>query len=167
MLHGIEHREESNHYHCHEDTEDIAVVHADWIGIDDERALAVTQFHKAELLLQQTEQKTQTDAEHSTYDAYQPSFKDEHLLDKRLTRSKTAQYLRIVLLVDDEHRKGAYDIEACHDEDEGEKDVRHQFLYLHDAERVCLLLVAVEHLELVARHLLHLTLYGLYVAAGL
>ena len=77
------------------------------------------------------------------------------------------QRVDVVLLVDDEHRERGDDVEARHNEYEREEHVGEHLLYLHDAERVRLLLETVEHAELLACRCLYLALRRAEVGAWL
>ena len=140
-------------------------MNAHRIGINDKRTFRITQSHKAILLLQPAEQQTQPDAYHGTYHGYHSSLKKEDMRYLLIVGTQISQRHHIVLLVDNQHRERTDDVEACHHQDKGQEDIRHQFLYLHNLERILLLLEPIKHLVFVACYLLHLSLHRLQVAA--
>ena len=96
--------------------------------------------------------------------ADEPAFHYKYSLYQRLSCSEAAQCLHVFLLVNDEHRKRTDDVEARHNEYECEKDICHEFLYLHYIKGVLLLLIAVHHLVFLSRQHLHLLLHLVHVS---
>ena len=142
-------------------------MHADGVGVDDERALALPQGDDAEALLQPTEQQPHHDAHHGSEGADEPPLEEEDARYLAVAGTHSAQRLHVVALVDDEHRETADDVEARHDEDEREEDVGDELLDLHDAEGVVLLLIAVANVVFGSAYLAYAALHGLEVAARL
>ncbi len=141
-------------------------MHAHRIGIDKECAAAVAHRHQAVHLLQPAEQESQEYADDGTYCRYQAAFKEEHGSNLPVGGTHVPQRRHVVFLFYDEHRQRTDDVEARHHKDEGEEDVSQNLLYLHYAERVSLLFVAVEHTVFVAGDALHSVFHGGDVAVG-
>ena len=137
------------------------------VGVDDERALGVAQGDDAELLLQPAEEQSHDDAHDGSDGRDEPPLEQEDGRHLAVAGTEGTQRLHVVALVDDEHRERADDVEAGHDEDEGEEDVGDELFDLHDAEGVVLLLIAVADVVLRAHYLLDAALDGLEVAACL
>ena len=140
---------------------------ADGVGIDDERALAVAEAYEAVLLLQPAEQQAQENANDSAQKRDEATLEEEDTRYLAVGGAEVAQRDDVVALVDDEHGEGADDVETGYDEDEGEEDVGHELLDLHDAEGVVLLLVAVVDVEAAVGQADHAGFDGLEIAAGL
>ena len=164
---GVPHGEPADCDDGEEHDEDVAVVDADGVGVDDEHAALCAHADESKRLLQPAEQQSQGDACDGTEGGYHTAFEEEYLSDLSVVGAKVAQGGDVVLLVDNEHGQRADDVEAGHDEDEGQEDVGEELFNLHDAERVGLLLVAVEHAEAVASDASHLPLHAGEVGAVL
>ena len=140
---------------------------ADRIGVDHEGATAGAELDEAEGLLQPAEEQAKEYAYDGSDNGDETALEEEDACYLMIAGSEVAQGDDIVLLFDDEHRERTDDVEASYHEDEGEEDVGNELLYLHDLERVVLLLEAVADIEAVAGYLLYLGLHAVEVAAWL
>ena len=140
---------------------------ADGIGVDDEGTLAAAKGDEAELLLQPAEEQSDKDANDGTNERDETALEKEDVGDLAVGGTEVSQRHHVVALVDDEHRQRANDVEAGHHKNERKKNVADEFLNLHDAERVVLLLIAVEHGVAAVADAAHLGLHLLEVAARL
>ena len=142
-------------------------MHAYGIGIHYECAARLSQRHDAELLLKPAEKQSDEYSCQCSEEGYQSALKEEYTGNLTVGSTEISERHHIVLLVDYQHGYRTDDIEARHDEYKREEDICDEFLHLHYPERVCLLLIAVEHTVAVADDLLHLLLHGIEVAAVL
>ena len=108
--------------------------------------------------MQPAEQEPEECAYDGSGDGDEASLYHEYAAYEGVGRSEASQCRHIVLLVYHEHRERADDVEAGYDEDEREEEVCQDFLYLHDAVGVLLLLVAVLDIVFLPGYLLHLAL---------
>ena len=145
MVDGVPGREEADGEDGDEDEHHVPGMDAHGVGVDDERALGLSQGDDAELLLQPAEEQSHDDAHDGSDGRDEPPLEQEDGRHLAVAGAEGTQRLHVVALVDDEHRERADDVEAGNEQDEGEEDVGDEFLDLHDAERVLLLFVAVEH----------------------
>ena len=143
VAYGVPDGEPAYGYDGDEDEGYIVVVDADGIGVDDEGGIAVAEAHEPELLLDEAEQEADDDTHHCTGDGNHATLEEEDAGYLAVGGAEIAEGDHIVFLVDDEHGERAHDVEARHNEDEGEEDVGEELLYLHDFEGVVLLLKAV------------------------
>lgn len=150
VSHRVIHRDEAHGYHRDEDDRHIRIVHAERIGVDNERATGLAHADNSELLLQPAQQQTESCADNSADNGDETAFNEEYLPYQTVRCSKIPQCPDIVLLIDDEHRERTDDVEAGYDKDEREEDIGDNLLNLHYAERVLLLLEPVFHDILVA-----------------
>lgn len=103
------------------------------------------------MLLKQAERQPQYNAGNGSYQRNHIAFHHEDVRDEPVACSEIAQGFHIVALVDDEHGQRADYIEAGYQQDECQEKVGDKFFYLHDAECVGLLFVAVLNAELVSQ----------------
>ena len=141
-------------------------MHTHGIGIHYEVAAATAQGHDAVGLLQPTEQQTDADADDCSDYRYHPALEKEDLGDLFIVGTEITQRNYVVFLVDDEHGERAYNVETCHDKDKREEYIGNDFLYLHDAKSICLLLESVENSILCSGYLLQLLLGFVEVGPG-
>ena len=89
-------------------------MNAHWIGINHERTAALAEAHYAIALLKPAEQKADENACHGSYGGYHAALEEEdaHYLLVACTEITKGEH--VVLLVDDEHRDAADDVEARH-----------------------------------------------------
>ena len=80
---------------------------------------------------------------------------------------KVTERDNIILLVDDQHREGADDVETGHHEDKREEDIGNKLLYLHDLEGVVLLFKTVLHGKTITTEIGNLRLGTIEIAARL
>ena len=95
-----------------------------------------------------------------------PAFEQEDARYKPVIGTQVAQCLHVLPFVQYQHGQRTDDIEACDTQNEGEEEIRDEFLYFHDAENIGLLLVAVLYNEPVAENACYFLLYGADVGTG-
>ena len=139
----------------------------DGIGVDDEGSTGGTEGHEAETLLKPAEGQAQQDADDGSDGGDEAALEEEDAGDLLIAGTEVAKGDDILLLVDDEHGQGAYDVETGHHQDEGEEDIGYELLDLHDLKGIVLLFEAVFDDKTVATERLDLELGALEIAAGL
>ena len=135
--------EESYEEDGEEGEEDVGGLDADGVGIDDEAALAGTEFDEAEANLSPAQCQATYDAQQGSNAGDEPPFEEEDLTNLAVVGSEGAQGGDIFLLLNHQHGEGADDVEGGDEENEREEEVGNELLDLHNAEGVCLLLIAV------------------------
>ena len=89
-------------------------MNADGIGFDNEAALALAHRDEAVFLLEPTEQKAQEKSDGCTCHTNHSALEHKDVANLLVCGSHTAERLYITLLLDHQHRQGAYDIKASH-----------------------------------------------------
>ena len=89
-------------------------MYAHGIGVHDERTFALAEMYDAVGLLNPAGQQSDENADDGADSLYHAALEQEYLGDLFVVGSQVAQRHHIVLLVDDEHRERADDIEAGH-----------------------------------------------------
>ena len=141
-------------------------MHADGIGVDDERAVALAQTHQPVLLLEPTEKQSETDAQTSSEGRNHTPLEEEDANNLPIAGSKVAQCRDIVFLIDNQHRERTHDIETGYDENEGEKDIGNELLDGHNAEGVFLLFEPIEHSIFRSDDFLHAVFHSFDIGSG-
>ena len=142
------------HQNGEEDEQNVAIMHADGISLDDEAACAVAHRDDTKLLLYPAQKQAEKDAQKGSCRTNHPAFEDEDAADVIVVGSHRMKGFHIGLLVDHQHGERADNVEARHKQDEGEEEIGDELLDAHDAEDVFLLFVAVLHQEPLAQQLL-------------
>ena len=145
VAHGIPHGYEAHHHHGDEHEEHVGGVNAHGVGIHNVAALAAAHADEACGLLQPAQQQAERNARHGAQQGYDAAFVEEDAVNLPARSAEVAQGEHVGALVDDEHGHRPDDVEAGHEEDEGEKEVGHHLLDVHDVEHFLLLLEAVVH----------------------
>lgn len=142
-------------------------MHADGVGVYNERSARAAQSHQTVSLLQPAQQQSYGYAYHSAGYRNHTALEQEYTGYLLVVGTQVSQCVHIVLLVYDEHRQRADDVEAGHDQYEREKHIGKELLYLHNLKRVGLLLIAVQNLVFLAHNAFYLLLHGIDVNARL
>ena len=162
VSHGIPHRDEPGHGSREENGQQVEHVNAYGIGFDNEVALASAKFENARVLLHKAENGAQHNAYEGAAKGDEPAFEQKDACYLGSCGSQVAQGLGVILLVDDEHGNGAYDVEASHEGDKSEEGIGKNFLDAHDSESLFLLFHSVEHAKFFACQFLELALHAVF-----
>ena len=138
---GEDYGKGGNAEYQHEGEEEVGEVHLDGEGVDNE--ISVAHLDDAELLLEETADKSQSDAYDDAYGGNEQSFDGEGPAYGGGRHSHGFEYVDVALLVDDEQRERGDEAEGGDEYDEGEDEDDGETLGAENLEVERLLFVAV------------------------
>ena len=166
IAHGIPGCGEAYRENGDEHQQYVHPTNAHGIGFDDEVA-AIAEAQEAKLHLEPAEEQPQEDARHRSDGGNHAALVEKDAHNGALRSAKVAQGLDVVALVDDKHGHRTDNVETGHEDDERQEEIGHGFLYLHDAEGLGVLFVAVAHGEASLSKVLQFGLCAVNVRASL
>ncbi len=111
---------------------------------------AVAQLEQTEMLLKKANNQPHHKPNACPECRDEPTFVEENATYLLVGCAEVAEDESVLLLINHQHGERTHYIERSNQENKHKQQGREQFLYLHDAEEVGLLFVAVLHPEVVA-----------------
>ncbi len=116
-----------------EGDEHVGPLDDDGIGVGDERVGFDTEGEPTEALLAVAQCQSQGDTQHSAHQRDEPSLDDKDARDLLVGGSQVSQGADALVLLDDEQRERADDIERGDEQDKRHEQERHPFLDIDQA----------------------------------
>ena len=119
---------------------------------------AASQRNQAKLLLDKAQNQSQSDPDDCSEEGNHTPFKQKYPRYQFIICSQITQCHHICPLINNKHGKGTYHIKTRNHQNKSQKQIRDEFLYLHNTKCIHLLLISVLYPKTIAQNRLYLLL---------